>query len=62
MKPAADGSLTIYLQNDSPGQDKESNWLPSPAKGKFKMALRLYAPKRNVVDGSWVPSAVKKVA
>jgi len=61
MEPATDGSLTIYIQNERPGQDKESNWLPSPGKGGFKMALRLYAPKKNVIDGSWVPTAVKKM-
>ncbi len=61
MKPGTDGSITIYIQNDSPGQDKESNWLPSPAKGGFKMALRLYAPKKSVIDGSWAPPAIKKM-
>ena len=61
MEPATDGSLTIYIQNESPGQDKESNWLPSPGKGGFKMALRLYAAKKNVLDRIWIPPAVKKM-
>ncbi len=61
MKFEKDSSLIIYLQNTSPGKDKESNWLPTPEKGKFKVALRLYVPKQSVIDGSWIPPAIKKV-
>ena len=61
MKPNADGSLTIYIQNQSPGKDKESNWLPSPKTGPFKVALRLYSPKKQVLDKSWVPPAIVKI-
>lgn len=43
LKKNADGSITIYLQKESPGKDKESNWLPTPA-GPFYMAMRNYAP------------------
>ena len=60
MKVGDDGSLTIYIQNESPGRNKESNWLPSPKEG-FKLALRLYVPKKQVIDGTWKPPAVKKV-
>ena len=60
MKPGEDGSLTIYIQPDSPGKDKESNWLPSPKDGTFKLALRLYTPKKQVADGTWQPPAVKQ--
>ena len=56
-----DGSLTIYLQAESPDKDKESNWLPTPKDGAFKLALRLYIPKAQVADGSWKPPAVKRV-
>jgi hypothetical protein len=52
----ADGSLSIYIQNESPGKDKETNWLPAP-KGKFHLMLRLYWPDENmpsILDGSWV--------
>ena len=50
-----DGSLTIYLQADSPGKDKEDNWLPCPKGGPFKLYLRLYGPKKEVLDGKWNP-------
>ena len=46
MKFGDDGSLTIYIQSESPGKDKESNWLPAPKDGAFKLALRLYVPKK----------------
>jgi hypothetical protein len=52
LKPSADGSLTIYIQHDSPGPDKESNWLPAPD-GPFFMASRYYGPKSEMMDGSW---------
>jgi hypothetical protein len=61
MKFGDDGSLTIYIQNNSPGKDKEANWLPSPKKGGLKLAMRLYAPKKPVLDGMWVPPAVQRV-
>ena len=47
----AEGGLTLYVQSDSPGKDKESNWLPAPKDAGFKLALRLYAPKKEVADG-----------
>ncbi len=61
MKFGKDGSLTIYIQRDSPGKDKESNWLPSPKEGTFKLALRLYSPKEDVAKGTWKPPAVRQV-
>ena len=61
MKVGDDGSLTIYIQNESPGKGKESNWLPSP-KDAFKLALRLYVPRKQVIDGTWKPPAVQKVS
>ncbi|BAO45088.1 DUF1254 domain-containing protein [Thiolapillus brandeum] len=50
-----DGSLDIYIQHESPGKDKESNWLPSPASGDMGITMRLYAPKQRVLDGDWAP-------
>ena len=43
LKKNADGTITLYLQHDNPGKDKESNWLPAP-KGPFYLILRNYAP------------------
>jgi hypothetical protein len=56
-----DGSLDLYIQRDSPGKDKESNWLPAPVSDPFTMNMRLYWPKPEVLDGSWVPPRVKWV-
>jgi hypothetical protein len=48
----ADGGLTFYVQNESPGKDKEPNWLPAP-KGPFMAVMRLYWPKKAALDGTW---------
>jgi hypothetical protein len=48
----ADGSLPIYVSADSPGKDKESNWLPAP-KGPFWTVMRLYGPAPEVIDGTY---------
>jgi hypothetical protein len=56
----ADGSFDIYIQNASPGADKESNWLPTPL-GPFELVLRLYWPQESALNGSWVPPAVQTV-
>jgi hypothetical protein len=61
LKFNEDGSLDIHVQHESPGKDKESNWLPAPA-DDFNLLMRLYGPKPAVVDGSWVPPPVRKVA
>jgi hypothetical protein len=53
----ADGGLTLYVQNASPGKDKEANWLPAP-KGPFSVVMRLYIPKADALDGKWVAPAL----
>jgi hypothetical protein len=48
----ADGGLTIYVQNESPGKPREANWLPAP-KGPFLLLMRLYWPKQEALNGTW---------
>ena len=55
-----DGSLDLHIQADSPGPDKEANWLPV-AKAPFTLLMRLYSPKAEILDGSWTPPPVKRV-
>ena len=59
LKKDADGGLTLYIQNESPGKDKEPNWLPAP-KGPFAMYLRLYWPKAEAVEGKWTAPPLKR--
>ena len=61
LKYNADGSLDLYIQHDSSGADKVSNWLPSPAKGTLGVTMRLYAPKSPAIDGRWEPPSIKRV-
>jgi hypothetical protein len=61
FKYAPDGSLDLYFQNQSPGADKEANWLPAP-KGPFNLTMRLYAPKSDALTGKWNPPPVTKAA
>jgi hypothetical protein len=63
LKRNSDGSIDLYLQQDSPGNDKAANWLPAPA-GDFNVTLRMYWPndkKPSIIDGSWEPPAVTRV-
>ena len=64
LKANVDGSTDLYIQNESPGPDKESNWLPAPT-GKFVLMMRLYWPKEkspSILNGSWNVPSVKKVS
>jgi hypothetical protein len=66
MTTNPDGSLTIYIQKDSPGKDKEANWLPAP-NDMIYLVMRLYWPKTEepsilpIGKGSWSPPGVVKV-
>jgi hypothetical protein len=61
LKYNTDGSIDLYFQADSPGKDKEANWLPAPKQGTWNLTLRLYAPKREALAGTWTPPAIKLV-
>ncbi|NUS71667.1 MAG: DUF1254 domain-containing protein [Ensifer adhaerens] len=60
LKKDADGGVTLYIQNQNPGPDKEANWLPAPT-GPFFMAMRLYWPKADALDGKWKAPALHHV-
>ncbi len=57
LKFNPDGSLDLYIQRESPGAEKESNWLPAPA-GAFNLSFRLYWASQAILDGRWRPPAV----
>jgi hypothetical protein len=62
LKTNPDGSISIYIQKESPGADKEANWLPAP-EGEFIPMIRMYAPAQkspSVLDGTWTPPPVVK--
>jgi len=64
LKVNADGSINLYIQHESPGKDKESNWLPAP-KDQFILMMRLYWPKENppsILDGTWKIPEVKEAS
>jgi hypothetical protein len=58
LKKNRDGSVDIYIQADSPGKDREANWLPAPKDAPFTLLLRMYWPKQPVLDGSYEPPGV----
>ena len=58
---AHSSSLDIYIQNTSPGADKESNWLPAPQDG-FNLVLRMYLPQPQVLNGTWQSPLVQPAA
>lgn len=60
LVPDKDGGYTFYLQNASPGADKESNWLPAPT-GPFVVVLRLYWPKPDALNETWKAPKPEKV-
>jgi hypothetical protein len=64
LKANPDGAVDLYIQAESPGKDKESNWLPTP-KDEFILMMRLYWPKAkppSILDGSWKIPEVKEAS
>ncbi|HEY1544181.1 MAG TPA: DUF1254 domain-containing protein [Xanthobacteraceae bacterium] len=67
LKRDSDGSLTIYIQNKSPGADKESNWLPAPEDTVY-LVMRLYWPRTTPPSifpydkATWQPPGVKRIS
>jgi hypothetical protein len=64
FKTNADGSVDLYVQHDSPGKDKEQNWLPAPSDA-FVLMMRLYWPSEkapSILDGTWKPTEVKEAS
>jgi hypothetical protein len=60
LKRDGDGGLTLSIQNESPGENNESNWLPAP-KGPFLAVLRLYWPKDEALNGKWKAPTLDRV-
>jgi len=60
LKNNTDGSIDIYLQNQNPGKDKVSNWLPSP-KDSFNLILRMYVPQEQVLNGVWSYPIIERI-
>ena len=60
LKNNSDGSMDIYIQNENPGEEKISNWLPAP-EGTFNMILRTYLPQEQILNGTWQLPIVKMV-
>lgn len=60
LKKNPDGSLTIFVQADSPGADKESNWLPAPKREDFSLYIRAYWPRPAITSGKWTPPPVAR--
>jgi len=54
------GGISLYLQNESPGMEKEPNWLPAP-EGPFSAIMRLYWPKEEALDGTWELPPLKRM-
>jgi hypothetical protein len=57
----ADGSLDIYIQTESPGAEKESNWLPAPANGPFNLVIRNFWPKESALHGTYKVPPTRRV-
>ena len=61
LKANPDGSVDLFIQTESPGAMRETNWLPAP-EGPFVLMLRTYWPKAAILNGSWSPPPVTRSA
>lgn len=61
MKYNANGSLDIYIQFDSPGEENKSNWLPSPKEGTFSLTTRIFWPEEAALNGTWSMPGIQNV-
>jgi hypothetical protein len=60
LRRGGDGSLTIAIQRKRPAGSAGANWLPAP-KGRFRMIMRIYEPRRSVLRGRWRPPPVLRL-
>jgi len=60
MHYKADGSLTIYIQNEQPRADELANWLPAPRE-RFNLMMRLYWPTETIIQGIWKPPGIERI-
>jgi len=60
LRYADDGSLTLYLQHEDPGDERRDNWLPAP-RGPLGITLRIYGPRPEALDGRWAPPPIVSV-
>lgn len=61
LQTAEDGSVTIYMQTEAPEPEKRSNWLPTPT-GPFRPLIRMYQPRPEALDGTYILPPVTKTA
>ena len=55
-----DGSVDLLIQAESPGKEKEANWLPVGAGQPFTLLMRLYSPREEILNGDWTPPPVRR--
>ncbi|HYB88833.1 MAG TPA: DUF1254 domain-containing protein [Streptosporangiaceae bacterium] len=61
LKKDPDGGLTIYLQAETPGKEKEANWLPCPSGGEWFVILRMYLPRPEVIKAEWECPPIEQI-
>jgi hypothetical protein len=60
MQTGPDGSLTLYIQSETPSKEKETNWLPAPHNADFSLYIRTYWPKPEILEEKWTPPTVQR--